>query len=97
MFVPQVAFAIAASGAAPTLARRWTLRQVFVLGLTADLASMVLLALSAAVMSARALAYGMLLAATAALGWGFGASVTALNTLAEEFFPAASDPGRARD
>lgn len=91
MFVPQVALAIAASSAAPVLARRWTMRRVFVLGFAANLVSMALLTLSATLTPAHTLAYGMLLAATAALGCGFGAGVTALNTLAEEFFPAASD------
>lgn len=91
MFVPQVLLAILTSGAAPALARRWTLGRVFVLGLASDLASMVLLAVSAAAISMPVPAYGLLLLATGALGLGFGASVMALNTFAEEFFPAAAD------
>jgi MFS transporter, FHS family, glucose/mannose:H+ symporter len=91
MFLPQVILAILGSGAAPALARRWTLRRVFVLGMAGDLASMVLLALSWPAVSTPGLAYGLLLLATGALGLGFGASVMALNTLAEEFFPAAAD------
>jgi FHS family glucose/mannose:H+ symporter-like MFS transporter len=90
MFLPQVALAIFGSSAAPAFARRWTLKGVFAIGLAADLVSMALLALSAGVTRTPA-AYGLLLLATGALGLGFGAAVMALNTFAEEFFPAASD------
>ncbi len=91
MFLPQVLFAILASAVAPALARRWTLRRVFIAGLAGDLASMTLLALSRPGVFAPALAYLVLLLATGALGVGFGATVTALNTYAEEFFPGAAD------
>ena len=91
MFLPQVLLAILASAIAPALARRWTLRRVFIAGLAGDLASMILLALSRPAVSAPALAYVLLLLATGALGVGFGAAVTALNTFAEEFFPSAAD------
>ena len=91
MFLPQVLFAVLASAIAPAIARRWTLRDVFLAGLAGDLASMVLLALSRPGVSAPALAYVLLLAATGALGVGFGAAVTALNTFAEEFFPHAAN------
>ena len=36
-------------------------------------------------------AFGFLLVATGALGLGFGATVMALNTYAETFFPASAD------
>jgi fucose permease len=91
MFLPQVLFAILASAIAPALARRWTLRRVFMAGLAGDLTSMILLALSRPAVAAPALAYGLLLLATGALGVGFGATVMALNTFAEEFFPGAAD------
>jgi fucose permease len=90
MFLPQVALAIFGSSAAPAVARRWTLKGVFAIGLGADLASMVLLAVSAGVTRTPA-AYGLLLLATGALGLGFGTAVMALNTIAEEFFPAEAD------
>lgn len=90
MFLPQVLLAILAASVAPALARHGTLRRVFVLGLAGDLASMALLALSRPAESTPA-AYPLLLLATAALGLGFGAAVTALNTFAEEFCPAAAD------
>jgi len=91
MFLPQVALAILSSAIAPALARRWTLRGVFMAGLAGDLASMILLALSRPAASAPGVAYVLLLLATGALGVGFGAAVTALNTFAEEFFPRAAD------
>jgi len=91
MFLPQVVLAILTSAVAPALARRWTLRGVFMAGLAGDLASMILLALSRPAVSSPALAYVLLLLATGALGVGFGAAVTALNTFAEEFFPRAAD------
>ena len=46
MFIPQVILAILASSLAPSLARRWTLKRVFLAGLSADLLAMILLAVS---------------------------------------------------
>lgn len=89
MFLPQVALAIAASALAPALARRWGLKHVFMAGLAADLASMVLLAGSRLLVPAPAAAYGVLLLATGLLGGGFGVTVMTLNTFAQEYFPAA--------
>ena len=91
MFLPQVLMAIFASSTAPKLARRWSLKRVLLLGLGSDVAAMLLLALSGLVETERGFAYGMLLGATAALGFGFGATLTALNTLAEELSPGRED------
>ena len=91
MFLPQVLMAILASSTAPKLARRWSLKRVLLLGLGADIAAMLLLAMSALVETKRGVAYGMLLGATAALGFGFGATLTALSTLAEELSPGRED------
>jgi fucose permease len=91
LFLPQVVLAILASSLAPALARRWHLKRVFLLGLGSNLASMSLLALSNFFMSSSSLAFGILLFATAALGLGFGTTVTAVNTYAEEFFPGRED------
>jgi len=88
MFLPQVILAILASSLAPTLARFWHLKRVFLLGLGSNLASMALLALSNFFMSSPSMAYGILLLATTALGLGFGMTVMAVNTYAEAFFPA---------
>jgi fucose permease len=91
MFLPQVILAILASSLAPAFARRWHLKRVFLLDLGSNLISMLLLALSNFLMSSTSLAYDTLLLATAALGLGFGMTVMAANTYAEEFFPGRSD------
>jgi fucose permease len=91
MFVPQVAFAILASALAPKLARRLSLRRVLLAGFAGNIVSMTLLALSRLLMGAPDTAFAVLLFATAALGFGFGATVMALNTYAEAFFPAWID------
>src|ERR1044072_7528908 len=84
MFVPQVLLAILASSLGPSLARRWTLKRVLRTGMTADLLAMILLALSRLLQGVPAAAYGVLLVATGALGFGFGTVVMALNIYAEE-------------
>jgi len=91
MFVPQVVLAVLASGLAPKLARRWNLRRVLLVGIAGDVVSMALLALSRLLLGAPDLAFGVLLVATGALGLGFGATVMALNTYAEAFFPERAD------
>ena len=91
MFLPQVVTAITASLLAGSLARRIGGKRVYLAGLLADLASMVLLLVSSTVTSNHSLAYGLLLAATACLGIGFGLTVPSLNTFAAEFHPDAVD------
>ena len=91
MFVPEVVAAVLASWLAPELARRWSLRRVLLAGIAGDIASMALLALSKLLLGAPDMAFGVLLVATGALGLGFGATVMALNTYAEAFFPGRAD------
>ncbi len=96
MFVPQVITAIAAAllGAGllwPGLARRVSEKTMYLTGLLADLAAMLLLIASWFVVHQHAAAYLLLLAATACLGAGFGLAVPALHTLAAAFHPAAVD------
>ena len=91
LFLPQVLFAILASAFAPRLARRWSLRRVLLAGLAGDVVSMTLLALSRLLLGIPDMAFGVLLLATGALGLGFGATVMALNTYAEAFFPKRAD------
>jgi fucose permease len=91
MFVPQVILAILASSLGPSLARRWTLKRVLRAGMSADLLAMILLALSRLLQGVPAAAYGVLLVATGALGFGFGTVVMALNIYAEEFSPGRED------
>jgi fucose permease len=91
MFVPQFVLAVLASGLAPALAGRWGLRGVLLAGFAGDLVSMALLASSRLLLGAPDLAFIVLLLATAALGLGFGFTVTAINTYAEAFFPRTAD------
>src|SRR5207248_10412262 len=83
--------AILASAFAPKLARRSSLRRVLLAGFAGNIVSMTLLALSRLLIGAPDAAFAVLLVATAALGFGFGATVMALNTYAEAFFPALID------
>ena len=96
MFVPQVITAVTASllGAGllgPGLAGRYGEKALYLAGLLADLVSMLLLTGSWLVVSDYGLAYGLLLAATAFLGAGFGLAVPALNTLSAAFHPDGVD------
>jgi len=96
MFVPQVITAVTAAlfGAgllAPGLAGRLGEKRLYLAGLLAGLAAMLLLIVSWLVAREHGLAYGLLLAATACLGAGFGLAVPALNTLAAAFHPRAVD------
>jgi MFS family permease len=91
MFLPQVVLAIFASSTAPKLARRWSLKRVLLIGLGSDIAAMMLLAMSGLVETEQEFAYGLLLIATGALGFGFGAALTALSTLAEVLSPGRED------
>lgn len=91
LFIPQVVLAILASSLGPALAQRWSLKHVLQAGLSANLLAMALLAFSSLWQNFSGVAYGILLVATGALGFGFGATVMALNTYAAEFFPHRAD------
>jgi MFS family permease len=91
LFLPQVVFAVAASLLGGTLARRFGTKSVYLAGLVADLASMILLLVSQFFVADPALAYGLLLAATASLGAGFGLTTPAINTLTGAFHPRSVD------
>ena len=67
------------------------LRRVLLVGFAGNFVSMALLALSRLLLGAPDVAFGVLLTATGALGLGFGATVMALNTNAEAFFPQRAD------
>jgi len=91
MFVPQVVLAILASSIGPSLARRWTLKRVLQVGLTANMLAMTLLAASRLLIHAPDGAYLLLLVATGSLGFGFGAAVMAMNTFAQKLAPGRED------
>ena len=90
MFVPQVLLAITAAALSPVWARRWSLQRVLLAGLVANLLAMLLLMFSQTVATSP-VAYPMLLCATGALGFGFGATVPALNTFAARLDPRRQD------
>jgi len=87
MFVPQVITAITGSLLGGKLAERFGIKRVFLAGLVAGLASMALLIVSQFFESNQPVAYGLLLAATACLGAGFGLTVPAINALTAAFHP----------
>ena len=91
MFVPQAVTAVASALLGATWARRVGTRRVYLVGLTANLLAMVLLLASAPLESNEAVAYGLLLLATASLGVGFGFTVPALNTFTAAFNPTRVD------
>jgi fucose permease len=66
-------------------------KRIYLLGLRSNLLAMALLIVSRLAMHEHELAYGVLLAATACMGIGFGFTVPAVNTLAAAFFPNKID------
>ncbi len=91
LFVPMVAAAIAASAGGGVLVQRWGLKRLFLTGVLLDVVAMGLVALSAAFMGMHVPSYATLIVAMLALGGGFGATLTALNSLAPGFFPDHSE------
>jgi MFS family permease len=91
LFLPQVATAITASLLGAWLGRRFDTKRVYLAGLGAGLVSMSLLIVSTFFESDTAVAFPLLLLATAFLGVGFGLTVPALNTLTAAFHPGAVD------
>jgi hypothetical protein len=89
MFLPQVITAILAA----LLGSRLPLptKSVYLIGLGCGLVAMALLASSQLAIANQPVAYGLLLAATAFLGAGFGLTVPALNTMAAAFRPRGPD------
>ncbi|HET6920407.1 MAG TPA: MFS transporter [Jiangellaceae bacterium] len=90
MFVPQVLTAIATSLLGGALAHRFTAKRVLLLGLAANITSMVLLVVTAG-FKTEPVAYPLLLVATAFLGAGFGLTVPVLNTYVAAFRPDRAD------
>jgi MFS family permease len=88
LFVPQVVTAITAALLGAPLGRRLGTKDVYLGGLLFGLCSMLLL-LTSQFFETEAVAFPLLLVATAFLGAGFGLTVPALNTLAAGFHPAA--------
>ncbi len=91
MFLPQALTAITFALLGASLSGKVGTRRLFLLGLVANLTSMVLLLASALVERDQSTAYVLLLLATASLGMGFGLTVPALNTLTAAFYPDRVD------
>ncbi len=91
MFLPQVVTAITASLLGTGLAQRISSKRVLLVGLGANITSMVLLVVTTAFKSDQAVAYPVLLAATAFLGAGFGLTAPVLNTYVAAFRPERAD------
>jgi MFS family permease len=85
LFLPQVVTAIAAALLGASLAGRFGTKRVYLAGLAASLLSMTVLLVSTLFSDDKAVAYPLLLVATASLGIGFGLTVPALNTFAAAF------------
>jgi len=91
LFLPQVLLAVAGSLLGARLAERITTKRVYLVGLAASLTAMALLLVSALVKADQAIAYPLLLIATAFVGAGFGLTVPVLNIYAALFHPAGVD------
>jgi MFS family permease len=91
MFLPQVVTSITGAVLGGRLASRFGTKRVLLAGLVADLASMALLIVSGFFTADQPVAYGLLLAATACLGAGFGLTVPAINALTAAFHPDRVD------
>ncbi len=91
LFTPQIVTAIAASVLAARLAARFGMKRVLLTGLAADVTAMLLLAASHQFIGAGNLVFILLLLATAAVGAGFGFTLSALNAYAFDLFPQRAD------
>ena len=91
IFLPQAITAVGSSLLQGNLSRRLGGKPVYLAGLCANLAAMILLIASRFVMGSQVVAYPVLLVATASLGVGFGLTVPSINTFTAAFHPAAVD------
>ena len=91
LFIPQALLSILMSAISPKLTRFYGVKRVFLTGLGANLASMLLLMLSAFFMQSFPLSYGILLIATSCIGIGFGLTVPTLNLIAALLKPERID------
>jgi len=91
MFLPQAVTAVVSSLLQGNLSHRLGGKRVYLAGLCANLAAMILLIASRFVMGSHSVAYPLLLLATACLGVGFGLTVPSINTFTAAFHPDAVD------
>ncbi len=91
VFLPQVAAAIAAALAGSLLSRRFGTKRIYQSGLLAGFLAMAVLFASQFVAQNEAVAYPMLLLATAFVGLGFGLTVPTLTLLTAALHPRSVD------
>lgn len=91
LFTPQIVTAIASSLLTATVARRLGMKRVLQYGLSLSTLAMLLLAASELTIGSGAATFVVLLAATAAIGAGFGFTISALNAYAFDLFPGKED------
>ena len=91
MFLPQAITAVGSSLLQGNLSRRLGGKPVYLAGLCANLAAMILLIASRFAEGSQPVAYPLLLLATACLGVGFGLTVPSINTFTAAFHPDAVD------
>ncbi len=91
LFTPQIITAIAASAFAARCASCFGMKRVLLLGLMANVLSMCLLAASHWLIGLGSLSYLLLLLGTAAVGAGFGFTISSLNAYAFDLFQDRAD------
>ncbi|MGI8446972.1 MAG: MFS transporter [Streptosporangiaceae bacterium] len=91
MFLPQAITAVGSSLLQGKLSQRLGGKPVYLAGLCANLAAMILLIASRFVIGSQPVAYPLLLLATACLGVGFGLTVPSINTFTAAFHPDTVD------
>ncbi|HEX9357593.1 MAG TPA: MFS transporter [Streptosporangiaceae bacterium] len=91
MFLPQAITAVGSSLLQGNLSRRLGGKPVYLAGLCANLAAMILLIASRFAEGSQPVAYPLLLLATACLGVGFGLTVPSINTFTAAFHPDTVD------
>jgi MFS family permease len=91
MFLPQVLTAITTSLLGVTLVRRLSAKRLLLMGLPANITSMVVLVVTTLFETDLTVAYPLLPVATAFLGAGFGMTVPVLNTFVAALQPEHAD------
>lgn len=91
IFLPQAIAAVIASWLGAGWSRRRGVKQIYLVGIAANLLSMMLLYTSRFLVPDHSTSYAMLFVATTSLGVGFGLTVPALNTLAGALSPGKAD------
>ena len=91
LFTPEILAAIIASSLAAGFAAKVGIKRVMIAGLGFNLVAMVLMAATVLVIGNGNLPFVVLMMATAAVGAGFGFTISALNVGAFELFPGKED------